>query len=36
VSKGGEVKEMGNKFVVSTKKFKDLVTVGVVFDIVPQ
>jgi hypothetical protein len=36
VSEGGEVKEMGNKFIVSTKKFEDLVTVSVVFDIVPK
>jgi hypothetical protein len=36
VSEGGEVKEMGNKFVVSTKKFEDLVTVGAIFYIVPK
>jgi hypothetical protein len=31
-----EVQKVGNEFVVSTKSFEDLVTINVVFNIVPE
>jgi hypothetical protein len=36
VAEGGEVQKMRNKFVMSTKKLEDLVTVGVVFNVIPK
>jgi hypothetical protein len=36
MAKGGEVQEVGNEFVMSTKSFENLVTISVVFNIVPE
>jgi hypothetical protein len=36
MTEGGEVQEVGNEFVMSTKSFKNLVTISVIFNIVPE
>ena len=36
MSEGGEIEEMRNQFVASSKKFEDFVAISVVFDMVPE